>query len=122
MAQIGEVYGENYREQSKFDRMKYAVKLIAMNMANKNFAFRHDSGDMWKEHNMSLDAIKLLMRQVQTVNPKLRVTHIDKTTNKINIFPVLVNGPVEYFVITDLSEPQIKLYSVYITPSLMEAC
>lgn len=122
MAQIGEVYGENYSEQSKFGRMKYAVKLIAMNIANKNFSFRHDSSELWKEHNMTLDAIRLLLQQVQTVNPKVRITHIDKTTDKINIFPVLINGPVEYFVLTDLSDQQIKLYSIYITPSLMEAC
>ena len=121
MAQIGEVYGTNYSEQSKIERMKYAVKLISANIANKNLMFRHDSSEMWAGNNMHKEAIKMLMEQVQRLNPKFKITYVDKTTSKVNMFPYLINGPVEYFVVTDLSEDQIKLYQIYVTPSLMEA-
>lgn len=121
MAQIGEVYGTNYSEQSKIERMKYAVKLISANIANKNLMFRHDSSEMWAGNNMRKEAIKMLMEQVQRLNPKFKITYVDKTTSKVNMFPYLINGPVEYFVVTDLSEDQIKLYQIYVTPSLMEA-
>jgi len=121
MATINEVYGETYQKQSKTERMKFAVKLISSNIANKNFTFRHDSSEMWINSNIQKDAIKLLIQSVQTLNNKLKLTYVDKTTSKVNMFPYLINGPVEYFVLTDLSEDQIKLYQLYITPSLMEA-
>lgn len=122
MAEIGEVYGKNYEQQSYQERIRYAVKLIATNIAHKKFSFRYDSTIMWRGNNMYPDAIKTLLTQVQKISPELRLTHINKTTDMINIFPYLVNGPVEYFVLTDLSGKQVKMYSLYITPTLMEAC
>lgn len=121
MAEIGEVYGKDYAQTSKLEKIKYTVKLLASNIANRNFTFRHDSSDMWTNGNMPIEAIKLLLEQVQKINPKFKITYVDKTSAQVNIFPFLINGPVEYFIVTDLSEDRVKIYSLYISPSIMEA-
>ncbi len=120
MARIDETYGADFAQQSLMGRIKYSVQLLGTNIAHKNFTFRHDSASLWKGANMHKDAIVELIKQVQNVNPKFRVTHIDKTTPKRNMFPYLIAGPVEYFVVTDLTGDTIQIYSVYITPSNME--
>ena len=69
---------------------------------------------------MSKEAIKLLLGQVQRSNNKFRITHVSKTSKSINMFPYLINGNVEYFVVTDLSEDKVQIYSIYVTPNRME--
>lgn len=120
MADINEIYGSNYQQESNEDRMKYAVKLLGTNIANKQFVLRLDSSAMWKDGNMSNDAIKMLLGQVQRTNNKFRITHVSKRSKSVNMFPYLINGNVEYFVITDLSSDKVQIYSVYITPNRME--
>ena len=119
MAEIGEVYGNNYQEQSECERVKYATKILGTNLAHKKFSIMYDSSSMWNQSNMKEVAIKQIISQVQGVNNKLRLTHVDKRTDKVNMFPYLINGPVEYFVLTNLDEA--KMYSIFITPTMMAA-
>lgn len=121
MADIGDVYGKDYSQQSRLGRMRHSVKLIGNNIAHRKLSFRHDSGFMWQGQNMQREAIVGLIQQVQSVNPQLRLTHVAKTSDKVNMFPFLVNGPVEYFVLTDLTGKEVKLFSLYVSPSIMEA-
>ena len=120
MAEIGEVYGKNYENDAVIGKMKYAAKILASNIAHKNFTFRFDSQSMWNKHNMTEESIKILIKQTQIINPQFRMTHVSKSSDKVNMFPYLINGAVEYFVITDLSGEKTMLYSIYITPSVME--
>lgn len=120
MASINDVYGKNYQRESVGERVAYAVKLLASNIAHKNFVFNYDSNVAWNGNNMKKEAIDLLMTQVKSINPKFRAVHIPKTSPKINMFKYLINGSVEYFIVTDLSGEEGKIYSVYITPTKME--
>ena len=103
MAEIGEVYGNNYQEQSEVERIRYATKIIGTNIGHKKFSFRYDSGVLWQNNNMKNAGIKMIISQTQKVNTHFKLTHVDKRTDKVNMFPSLINGPVEYFVLTDLS-------------------
>jgi hypothetical protein len=122
MAKIGEVYGENFQSQAVNDRALYAANLFATNIVNKEFNFRNDSLSMWDQHNMKPSIIEALCNQVKQHNPMFRLIHVPKTSSKINRFPYLINGDVEYFNVVDLSKiPKPVIYSIYITPSVMEA-
>lgn len=121
MANISETYGSNFHQEAKKAQMEYATKLLASNLANRNFNFRLNTRDsLWNENNMHNDAIYSLMNQCQKSNPKLRLTHVKKHTQMVNMFPQHVVGPVEYFVLTDF-EPldSTHLYSITITPDQM---
>ena len=119
MANIGEVYGTNFQSQAINERALYAAKLIATNIVNKEFSFRNDSSSMWLQHNMKAEIIKALCDQVRLNNASFRLVHVPKTSNATRRFPYLINGAVEYFNVVDLAKKQI--YSIYITPQLMEA-
>ena len=121
MAELNEIYGNNYEKESLEEKIKYSVKLIGTNIAHKNFVFKHDSTPMWDGNNISERVIKMLLSQVQKVNSKFRMTHVDKRTDMVNMFPYLINGSVEYFVVTSMEDDNVRLYSLYITPNLMEA-
>lgn len=121
MASIGEVYGNDFKEKSTYDKAVYVAKLYATNIVHKQFSFRNEGVAMWNGHNMKPEIIKSLIELVHNSNPKFRLMHIKKTSNDINMFPYLINGPVEYFVIVDMSTSQTQLYSIYITPTQMEA-
>jgi len=122
MASLGEVYGTNFHENAVKDKAIYAVKLYANNIAHKQFSFRNDSSEMWIGANMKPDIIKTFISQVTLCNTKIKLVHINKLDqSKLNMFPYLINGPVEYFIVIDMSpEVQTQLYSIYITPSQME--
>src|SRR3989344_7115990 len=102
MASIGEVYGNDFKERSKKEKIVYSAKLIATNLAHKEFAFRSESFDMWEGHNMYQDAINTIVTHIPTVNPNCRAVYIDKRTDKVNMLPYLINGAVEYFSMVDL--------------------
>ena len=119
MANIGEVYGNNFQSQAISDRALYAAKLCATNIVHKEFNFRNDSESMWTQHNMKKEAIQALIDQVKINNPVFRLVHVPKTSLNINRFPYLINGAVEYFNVVDIEKNQI--YSIYITPLMMEA-
>lgn len=121
MASIGEVYGDNFKQQAVYDKAVYVAKLYATNIVHKQFSFSNEGQAMWNGNNMKPEIIKSLMVQVRANNPKFRILHVDKTTPKVNMFPYLINGAVEYFIVVDMSGERTQLYSVYITPSKMEA-
>lgn len=124
MASINEVYGGNFQQQAVNEKALYAANLYASNISHKQFSFRNDSKEMWECNNMKPDIIKALVEQTQSNNPHVRLVHIPKTSNDINMFPYLINGPVEYFTLIDISkvgESRTQIYSLYITPLLMEA-
>ncbi len=119
MASIGEVYGNNFQSKAINDRALYAAKLFATNIVHKEFSFRNDCGSMWSQHNMKPDVIQALCDQVKLNNQLFRLIHVHKTSPNINRFPYLINGAVEYFNVVDIEKNRI--YSVYITPLMMEA-
>ena len=121
MASINEVYGKNYQEESASDSIKSNVKLIATNIAHHKINFRYESKSIWDGLNMNPSAIDQLCSLTRDLNHKLRLMYIAKTTKEIAMFPYLIDGPVEYFILIDLSDAPIKLYSLYVTPNLIEA-
>ena len=94
MADISSVYGKDFQKEAKIDSAKYAAKLIANNIAHKEYVFRYNSEAMWSKNNMIPEAIQYVISVVHTINNSVSVCHIDKTSNDINMFPYLINGPV----------------------------
>jgi hypothetical protein len=121
MASIGEVYGQDFQVKAVHDKAEYVAKLYASNIAHKQFSFHNEGSAMWNQNNMKPEIIASLINQVPMNNAKFRMVHIDKTSANINMFPYLINGAVEYFIVVDLSGKKIQLYSIYITPTQMEA-
>lgn len=120
MASIGEVYGNDFQQKAIYDKALYVAKLYASNIVHKQFTFRNEGQSMWNGNNMKPEIIQALANQVQANNPKFRLVHISKTSSDINMFPYLINGAVEYFIVVDMSGEQTQLYSIYITPNKME--
>jgi hypothetical protein len=121
MASLNAVYGDKFQEQAVKDKAVYVAKLYATNIVHKQFAFRQEAHEMWQGHNMKPDIIRALVQMVPAINDGFRVVHIPKTSTKINMFPYLIDGSVEYFVVVDLTnQTATQLYSIYITPQSME--
>jgi hypothetical protein len=120
MASISEAYGSNYKEQSCKDAIMANVRLITNNIINRKLTFRYDSRTMWSNLNMKQSAIEVLTSEINK-DSKTRIKHIPKTSQDTSMFPYLINGPVEYFVIVDLKTTPVKIYSIYISPTLIEA-
>lgn len=124
MASIGEVYGSNFQQQASLDKAMHAANIYAQNIAHKQFKFRNDSSDMWNGNNMKPEVIVALKRQCQVNNPNVELVHISKTSNMINVYPSLINGAVEYFMLVDTEHSdkgKTQVYSLYITPNHMSA-
>ncbi len=120
MASISEAYGSNYKESSCKEAVMSNARLMANNIINRKLTFRYSNQAMWTGSNMSQNAINSLLSAINS-DPKTRIKHILKTSQDTSMFPYLVNGPVEYFVVIDLKSNPTKLYSIYITPTLVEA-
>ena len=122
MASIGEVYGNDFQAKAVYDKAAYVAKLYAANIVHKQLSFRNEGYTMWNGNNMKPEIIKTLISQVSGNNPKFRLVHVPKTSSDINMFPYLINGAVEYFIVVDMSsKDNVQLYSIYITPTQMEA-
>jgi hypothetical protein len=124
MASINEVYGDNFKAVAITDKAVYSAKLLSSNIAHKQFNFRNETQEMWQGNNMKPDVIKVLTTHPTSLNANIRVVHIPKTSNDVNMFPFLINGPVEYFVVIDTEKAdkgQTQIYSIYITNMKMEA-
>jgi hypothetical protein len=77
---------------------------------------------MWEGNNMKKDIIKTMLGQVHAMNSNMRLVHVSKTSDDINMFPYLIIGPVEYFVLVDMTGgDKTQLYSLYITPTNMSS-
>mgnify|MGYP003341818905 CR=1 FL=1 len=122
MASIENVYGSGFHEGAVRDRALYAAKLYATNIVHRQFSFRNDSYEMWEGNNMKKDIIKAMIGQVKTANSNMRLVHVSKTSQDVNMFPYLIIGPVEYFVLVDMTGGEkTQLYSIYITPTHMSS-
>jgi hypothetical protein len=121
MASIGEVYGDNFQTKAVHDKAAYVAKLYAANIVHKQLSFRNEGYTMWNGNNMKPEIITTLIQQVVGNNPQFRLVHVSKTSKDTNMFPYLINGAVEYFIVVDMSGKKTQLYSIYITPTQMEA-
>ncbi len=121
MANINEVYGTKFQENATLDKALNAAKLLSTNIAHKQFNFRNESQDMWVGNNMRSEVIKAIVNGPPAINSNLKVVHISKTSGDIDMFPYLINGPVEYFIVVDTEKEPAKIYSIYITSMKMEA-
>jgi hypothetical protein len=122
MASLNAVYGDNFQAVAVKDKALYVAKLHATNITHKQFSFRQESLEMWQGNNMKPEIITTIVQMVMSINNGFRLIHIPKTSERINIFPYLIDGPVEYFVVVDFSiSDKTQLYSIYITPQQMEA-
>lgn len=118
MASIKSVYGSTFHEDSIKNHSTNLVNLFSTNLSNKEFAFSISSCDLWRNNSLPNEIILNLIMAVQTKNPSVRLTHISKDSNYINMFPYILKSAAEYFILTDLTDR--KFYSIYITPEKMD--
>jgi len=118
MAEIGEVYGQRYQDESQIQRMEYAVNIISNNIVHLNLKSKFQSRSMWNGHNLKPLAVQSLIKSVHERDSKMILQHIPKTSNMVNMFPYLIDGEVEYFRLLNLNVN--KVYLLYLTPVCME--
>jgi hypothetical protein len=117
MAELQDVYGTNYLDESKQCKSNHVINHIANNIANKQFNFRlFESDDIWDaSHNLPPQVIETLIKKVRTINKQICLVYLDKKSDSINMLPeLIIDSPVEYFWIID-GETH-KAYFIYITP------
>lgn len=117
MADLNDIYGENYQNDSKNSKNNYVINTVANNIAHRQFNFKlFDSSELWDLSNgLSPHVIDLIKQKISNINKQMYLFHIDKKSNSINMLPELViDSPVEYFWIID-GEYQ-RAYFIYITP------
>lgn len=117
MADLSDVYGNNFHSESYKSRVQYILNNIAKNFCHRNFKFRMaNSHEIWQEgKTLPKESIDYLIRKIKMGNPKMDIKHIDKNSDKINMLPLLiVDTPVEYFLIID--GEYNRAYTTYITP------
>lgn len=117
MSSLKLVYGDTYETDIKKDYELQIIKLFANNIANKEFTLSYNSCKIWERNNLSGEIITKIIEEAQSINPDIRLTHVNKNSKYINMFPCLIEGAVEYFVLTDLKDG--VMYSIYITPEKM---
>lgn len=118
MADLSDVYGQNFQSESSQMRLDHMINNIANNIAHRQFKFKlHDNNDLWAQsQNLKPEVINKLINKVKNVNKKMTPIHINKHSNQINLLPeLIIDTPVEYFMIID-SEMN-RAYYIYITPS-----
>lgn len=122
MSNISEVYGDSFQKKAVLDKALYAIKLYASNIAHKQFSFRNENNDMWQGHDMKPEVLQAFETYIKQNNKNMRIVHVDKgDAQSMNMFPYLIKGAVEYFVVVDMGTSKTQLYSLYITPLKMEA-
>jgi methionyl-tRNA synthetase len=118
MADLSDVYGQNFQTESYELRLNYILNNLANNIAHRQFKFHlHDNNELWnKSQNLTPQAIKTLIAKVKGVNKRMHLIHINKNSNQINMLPeLIIDTPVEYFLIID--EEFGRAYFIYITPT-----
>jgi len=122
MAELNDVYGNNYQDVSKQSKNNYILNIISNNIAHRQFNFHlTDTTEIWDQSNNLLPKIiDEIIKKVKTVNKHIHLTYIDKKSQAINMLPeLIIDTPVEYFLIID-SEFN-RAYYIYITPSEVNA-
>lgn len=122
MADLNDIYGNNYQNESKNSKNNYVINTIANNIAHRQFNFKlFDSSDLWDiSNNLSSHTIDAITQKIKNINKQMYMYHIDKKSHNINMLPELViDTPVEYFWIID-GEYQ-RAYFIYMTPHEVNA-
>jgi hypothetical protein len=117
MADLSDVYGTHYQDESVAAKTNYIINTIANNVAHRQFNFKlTDSRELWDHnYNMLPTMIDKLVTKVKAINHQMCLLYIDKQSEKINMLKELVvNSPVEYFWIIDGEFN--RAYFIYITP------
>ncbi len=118
MADLSDVYGQNFQNEAQESRTNYILNNLANNISHRQFKFRlHDTNDLWdKSQNLNSELIGKLINKVKSLNKKMHLTHLDKNGNQINMLPeLIIDTPVEYFLIID--GDFCRAYFIYITPN-----
>lgn len=117
MAELSDVYGQNYQDDAKVSKNNHIINTVANNIGHRQFNFRlFDSDNLWEhQSNLSPKIINEIIEKVKNVNNKMYLVHIDKNSEAINMLPeLIVDTPVEYFWIIDADNN--RAYYIYITP------
>ena len=116
MADLSDVYGTNYQQESTDSKVNHIVNLIANNVAHRQLNFRlFDSYDLWKDEHIPSQMIQTIINKVKVINKHIYLIHLDKTSESLNMLPsLIVDSPVEYFWIIDGENH--RAYFIYITP------
>lgn len=118
MADLSDVYGQNFQLEAQQSRVEYLLNNIANNIGHRQFKFRlNDTQELWNQlQNMNDPHITFLINKIKNINKKLYVIHLKKGTEQINMLPeLIIDTPIEYFLIIDSEYG--RAYFIYITPS-----
>src|SRR5690242_429756 len=118
MADLSDVYGQNYQVEATQGRIDYIINNLAKNLAHRQFKFHlHDNNELWDGmQNLKKQYIDLLIQKISTINKKLHFIHINKNSEQINMLPeLIIDTPVEYFMVIDADMG--RAYFIYITPT-----
>ena len=118
MADLTDVYGQNFQAEAQQSRLDYIINNLANNISHRQFRFRlHDNNELWDgSKNLKKSAIETLIVKVQNINKKLHMMHLNKNSDQINMLPeLIIDTPVEYFLIIDADFG--RAYFIYITPT-----
>jgi hypothetical protein len=122
MADISDVYGDTYADDSAQLRVGHLLSIIVNNVSHRQFTFKmSDAFSMWNgSQDLPASTIMTLITRIQNANDKLKVFHLDKRSPQINMLPELViDTPVEYFMIVDAE--MNRSYFIYLTPNEVHA-
>ena len=117
MAELFDVFGNNYREETSQAKTTHVINTIANNVAHRQFHFRvFDLEVIWTpQSNLPEAVISALKQKVKAINKHLHLFRIDKQSEQLNLLPeLIVDSPVEYFMIIDAEFN--RTYFLYITP------
>ncbi len=118
MADLSDVYGQNFQTEAQESRLNYILNNLCNNIAHRQFKFRlHDTNELWdRSQNLTPQSINTLVTKVKSLNKKMHMIHLDKNGPQVNMLPELViDTPVEYFLIIDADYG--RAYFIYITPT-----
>lgn len=117
MAELNDVYGQNYQDQSKISKNNHILNNIANNLAHRQLSFRlFDSNGLWDTtNNIPQQSIDELTNKIKNIDKYICLYHLDKKSDQMNMLPELViDSPVEYFLIIDGKFH--RAYFIHITP------
>src|SRR5437016_2783248 len=102
MADLSDVYGQNFQNEARQSRVDFILNGMANNIGHRQFKFKlHDTKDLWDgSQNLTKTNINNLINRVTAVNKKLHMKHLDKNSPQINMLPeLIIDIPIEYFLI-----------------------
>lgn len=122
MAELNDVYGQNYQTESQQSKNNYLLNIITNNIAHRQFHFTlSDASDLWGTSNeLSPQNVDTIIHKVNNINKHIHMYYMDKTKECINMLPeLIIDTQVIYFMIIDAEYH--KAYYIYITPREVNA-